>query len=285
MGLRSLPEAMPYAMVALLGLVFGSFLNVCIYRLPRGESIVSPGSHCPRCGQPIAWYDNIPILSYLLLRGRCRRCGARISPLYPLVEGLTGCLVTVAYARLGPTADFVKQAIFIMLLVILIFTDLTARRLPHPVTLLGTAAGIALSFLTPVNDQPVAGLLHRFGYFPPEPIASFLGAVTGGLVGAGLFYGVGEAAYRILHKEALGFGDVMLMLMVGTFLGLPLLLLTILLGSVLGTLIAAPLELVSPRFRHFHWPYGSFLGAAAIYAALGGGSLMDAYLRWAGLAR
>ena len=115
-----------YFIVALLGLAFGSFLNVCIFRLcsDEKESIVTPGSHCRKCGRPIHWYDNIPVLSYLLLRGRCRACGARISPIYPLVEGLTAVIFVIAWTAYGPTARFIKCAIFSMLLIIIIFTDL-----------------------------------------------------------------------------------------------------------------------------------------------------------------
>jgi leader peptidase (prepilin peptidase)/N-methyltransferase len=274
-----------YATLVVFGLAFGSFLNVCISRLPRGESVIAPRSHCPRCGHPIRWYDNVPVLSYLLLRGRCRDCRQPISPIYPLVEILTAGVWVAAYARYGLSPATVKYVLLGMLLLILILTDLTARRIPHPITALGIGLGLLLSFFIPVDNQPLEWLLSRVGVQLGETFSSVLGSLAGALVGGGMFYVVGEVFYILggRRKEYLGFGDVMLMLMVGVFLGVPLTLLTMLLGSLLGTLIAVPLELATRRFRHSPWPYGAFLGAAAIYASLGGQALLEAYLRWSGL--
>jgi leader peptidase (prepilin peptidase) / N-methyltransferase len=273
---------MSLLIVALFGLAFGSFLNVCIYRFPRAESVVAPGSHCPICGHAIRWYDNVPLLSYILLRGRCRDCQARISPLYPLVEGLTAAVFLLDFSLYGLTPVFLKNAVFAMLIIILIFTDLYERRIPHPITLFGMAIGLILSGLIPVDNRPVGWLLRQWQIYPHETLLSIMGALVGALVGGGLFYGVGEAFYHLRHKEGLGFGDVMLMLMVGTFLGPALTLLTILLGSLLGTIVAIPFALASPRFRGYHWPYGTFLGVAAIYASLQGEALLRAYLQWSG---
>ncbi len=273
----------PYVTVGLFGLVFGSFLNVCIVRLPRGESIVTPRSRCPRCGRPVRWYDNIPVVSYLLLSGRCRDCLQPISIIYPTVEILTAVVLVAAYAHDALTPEFVKTAALGMLLIVLIFTDLTERRIPHKVTVLGTGLGLILSLLVPVDSRPIGWVLRRMGVFWEGASLSLLGAVAGALFGAGFFYLVGEVFYRVRHKEGLGFGDVMLMLMIGAFLGVPLTLLTILLGSFLGILIAGPLHLASARFRNYEWPYGSFLGLAAIYASIGGQALLQAYLRVSGL--
>lgn len=275
----------PYAVVGLFGLIFGSFLNVCIARLPRHESIVSPRSHCPRCNHLIRWYDNIPVLSFLLLRGKCRDCREPISPVYPLVEILTGGILAANFAVYGFSQEFVKYGLLGMLLIILVFTDLNERRIPHSVTIFGISLGLILCFFVPVDARPVDWLLRRFGYAPESTALSLLGAIAGAAVGGGLFYAVGEAFYYLggRQKEYLGFGDVMLMFMVGIYLGVPLTLLTILTGSLLGTLIAVPLELASTRFRHSQWPYGTFLGIAAIYASLGGSALLEAYFRWAGL--
>jgi leader peptidase (prepilin peptidase) / N-methyltransferase len=274
----------PYFAVALFGLAFGSFLNVCIFRLPRGESIVSPRSHCPHCGHPIRWYDNVPLLSYLILRGRCRDCSRRISPLYPLVEALTSGLLVATFARYGVTPDFVKAAVLGMLLLVLAFTDLFERRIPHPVTLFGTGVGFLLSFFVPVDSRLLDLALHRLGIFIGGPTSSFLGSLSGAFFGGGFFYAVGEIFYRLRGREGIGFGDVMLMLMIGSFLGIPLTLLTILLGSLLGTVVAGTLYLASSRFRNIEWPYGSFLAAAAIFSILGGKAFLDAYLRWWGIA-
>ena len=272
---------MPYAMVALFGLALGSFLNVCIFRLPLHESVITPRSRCPQCSQPIRWHDNVPVISYLVLRGRCRQCRAPISPIYPLVELLSAGVLLLAFFQYGLSPAFIKYSVFGLLLLILIFTDLRERRLPHAVTILGMGLGLALSFIVPVDPRPLNWILQRLGSFPGTEFLSFAASVAAALLGGGLFYGVAEAFYRLTGMEGLGFGDVMLMLMVGTFLGIPLTLLTILIGSLLGTIVALPFELFSTRFRHHPWPYGSFLGAAALYASLGGNALLDAYLRWA----
>ncbi len=277
------PLSILYLAVGVFGLILGSFLNVCIRRIPQRESIVTPRSHCPRCGRLIRWFDNIPVLSYLLLGGRCRNCHERISLLYPLVEIMTAALLVATLARYGLSPEFVKYSTLEMLLLILVFTDFQERRIPHTVTLLGTGIGLLLSLFIPVNDRPLEWVLARLGFFVESPASSLLEAVSGAIFGGGFFYLVGEAFYRLRHKEGLGFGDVMLMMMVGSYLGISLTLLTILLGSLLGTLIAVPLHLGSRRFRNYEWPYGSFLGTAAIYVSLGGTALLNAYLRWAGL--
>jgi leader peptidase (prepilin peptidase)/N-methyltransferase len=275
----------PYVIVALFGLVFGSFLNVCIARLPKHESIVSPRSRCPRCGHLIRGYDNIPVLSFLILRGRCRDCRASISPIYPMVEILNAGLLVAAFAEYGLSPEFLKAACLGMILLVLIFTDLIDRSIPHSVTLFGMVTGLLMSLVVPVDNRPLELLLNRLGFYPEGAFNSLLGALAGATAGGGLFYAVGEAFYHLSGrtKEYLGFGDVMLMLMAGTFLGMPLTLMTILLGSIAGTMIALPAALARSKLRHYEWPYGTFLGAAAIFASLGGERLLDWYLRWAGL--
>ena len=276
---------MVYIMVTTFGLIFGSFLNVCIVRLPRKESILVPGSHCQHCKHRIRWFDNIPLVSYVLLRGRCRDCHARISPQYAVVEALTALLLIATFRRFGLSPEFVKYAVLVMILIVLIFTDLRQRRIPHAVTVFGISLGVVFSFFIPVDNRPIGWLAERMGLFLPGVLLSVLGAIWGALVGGGLFYVVGEAFYILggRTKEYLGFGDVMLMLMVGTFLGIPLTLLTILLGSLAGSIVALSITLAAPRFRDYHWPYGTFLGVAAIYAALDGARLVEAYLRWSGM--
>jgi leader peptidase (prepilin peptidase) / N-methyltransferase len=277
---------LPYLVVAAFGLIFGSFLNVCIVRLPKHESIIIPRSHCPRCNRPIQWYDNIPVASYLILRGQCRHCHEKISFIYPLVEILTAVLLVATLAKYEVTPEFIKYALLGMLLLVLIFTDLIGRIIPHAVTIFGMGAGLLLSLIVLGDTRPLGWVLGLLGINPGGPIGSLLGAVAGALVGGGLFYAVGEVFYHFSGKtkEYIGFGDVMLMLMVGTFLGVPLTLMTILLGSLAGTFLAVPVTLASPRFRNYEWPYGTFLGAAALFASLGGQTLLDWYLRWTGLA-
>ncbi len=269
----------------LLGLVFGSFLNVCIARLPNHESIVRPGSHCPQCGHAIRWYDNIPVLSYLILRGKCRDCGHPISPVYPLIEVLTAILWLLALHVWGPNPEFIKATILGMLLLVLISTDLIDRKIPHAVTLFGMVVGFLLSLWVPVDDRIFDWVFRLVGIDLEGPISSLTGAITGALFGGGLLYGVAWLFTKFgdPEKEYLGFGDVMLMLMIGTFLGLPLTYLTILIGSFLGTLVALPLNVLIKRFRNYQWPYGSFLGLAGIFASLGGPTLLASYLRWSRL--
>ena len=272
----------PYFCAAVFGLIFGSFLNVCIARLPKHESIVSPRSHCPRCGRPIRWFDNIPVLSFLILRGRCRDCREKISFIYPLVEILNAGLLVAAFAEYGLSPEFLKAVCLGMLLLVLIFTDLIDRSIPHAVTLFGMVTGLLMSLVVPVDDRPLELLLNLLGFYPEGSFNSLLGAVAGG----GLFYAVGEAFYHLSGrtKEYLGFGDVMLMLMAGTFLGMPLTLMTILLGSLMGSGIAVSFVVFNPQeYRNYEWPYGSFLGAAAIFAGLGGDRLLEWYLHWSGL--
>ncbi|MGE5325433.1 MAG: prepilin peptidase [Deltaproteobacteria bacterium] len=274
----------PYLVWTAFGLVFGSFLNVCIARLPKGESIVTPRSRCPKCGHMIRWYDNIPVLSYVLLGGRCRDCRTSISPIYPLVEILTAVIWVAGFARYQLSPEFIKVTILNMLLLIVIVTDIVERVIPHAATISGMIAGVFFAFAVPVDARPVGWILERAGFFPGETTLSILGGLAGALVGGGLFYAVGEAFYRLSGKtkEYLGFGDVMLMLMVGIFLGPLLTLATILFGSLGGTLIALPLNL-SARFRGYQWPYGTFLGAAAIVVSLWGEPMLEAYFRWSGI--
>jgi leader peptidase (prepilin peptidase) / N-methyltransferase len=280
-----LPASVEYALAALFGLVFGSFLNVCIVRLPSHESIVRPRSHCPKCLKPIMWYDNIPVLSYLILGGRCRFCRERISPLYPIVEVLTAAIFVLALADTSEPLGFAKDAIFGMLMVVLIFTDFNERIIPHSVTIFGIVVGLVFSLLVPVNDTLIEWLVGRGGLVLPGPLSSLVGALAGGIFGGGLLYGVASALKHVRNpsKEYLGFGDVMLMLVIGVFWGIPLTYLTILLGSLAGTLVALLFILLNKSFRDYQWPYGSFLGAAAIFASLGGSALLTAYQHWAGL--
>ncbi len=277
--------ALLYILVGLFGLCFGSFLNVCISRLPRGESIVLPRSHCPRCHHAIRWYDNIPLISYVVLGGHCRDCRERISPLYPAVEALTALIMILTFHVYGLGPEFIKYALFGMLLIVLIFTDLLDRRIPQAITVFGISLGLVFSIIIPVDDRPLGWVLRYWDIYPSGTVLSVAGAVAGALVGGGLFYAVGEAFYHLggKQKEYVGFGDVMLMLMVGTFLGMPLTLMTILLASLGGSVLGLGAIVINSRFREYQWPYGTFLGIAAIYAGLHGTWLLDAYLRWSGI--
>jgi leader peptidase (prepilin peptidase)/N-methyltransferase len=275
-----------YVLLGLFGLCCGSFLNVCISRLPKGESIVRPRSHCPKCNHAIRWYDNIPVLSYLILRGECRDCQNRISPLYPFVESLTALVLILTFFIYGVSPAFLKYSVLGMMLIVLIFTDLLDRRIPHAVTIFGILVGLIFSYFIPVDDRPIGWILRHWDIYIDGCPASIAGAVAGALSGGGLFYAVGEAFYHFggKQKEFLGFGDVMLMLMVGTFFGVPLTLMTILLGSFGGSVIALVMSAIDSRYRGYAWPFGTFLGVAAIYAALNGNWLLNGYLRVSGMA-
>ena len=222
----------------LFGMVIGSFLNVCIARIPEGLSIVAPGSRCPRCQTPIKPYDNIPVLAWIWLGGKCRACGLPISVVYPLVELTTGLLFVACYWEFGTTQTAVKWLFFTCLIIILTVTDLLIRILPDVVNWPGMAAGLFFSAVVPPNDGTAswfsATFLHRL---PPRGVAGFLDGVLGALFGSLLLWGT-AAAYKALRgREGMGLGDAKMMAMVGAFLGAKGAFLTILLGTLMGTIV------------------------------------------------
>ncbi len=294
--------------IFLLGLAFGSFLNVCIYRLPRELSIVRPRSACPRCGTPIRARDNIPVLSWLLLRGRCRGCHAAISPRYLVVELLTALLFLACYAQFGLALATAKFCVFAALLLALIFTDAETKLLPDNLTLPGLAAGLVFSLAVPVNDL-AARLAPGLVPLADEPeawrVLSLVDALLGALIGASFIYGVGMLYKLARHIEGMGFGDVKLMAMIGAFLGVKLTIFTIFGGSLLGSAFGLGTMLwvwvkrtrrrmtrnresaaVARRrawqsarivYRHYEMPFGVFLGSMAILAFFFGSSLLAWY--------
>jgi leader peptidase (prepilin peptidase)/N-methyltransferase len=262
-----------------LGLMVGSFLNVCIYRIPRGESIVLPSSHCPHCGSDIRAYDNIPVLSFLLLAGKCRTCGKGISWQYPAIELLTAFLFSITVVKVGPESRALVFWAFFSALVVLILIDLKERILPNVITLPGVLAGLACSLISPVEDGTAKGLLSLFGWAVPNPrFNSFLDSIIGALVCGGFLWLVAEAYFRIRKIEGLGFGDIKLMGMVGAFLGVKLALFTIMLGSFLGAIIGFAFIRLTGKDSRYELPFGSFLGVAAIVAALWGREVIQWYL-------
>jgi leader peptidase (prepilin peptidase)/N-methyltransferase len=263
----------------LFGLIIGSFLNVVIYRVPRGESIVRPRSHCPGCARQIDWYDNIPLLSYVLLRGRCRHCRAPISPRYFVVELLTGMVFATLAAVLGPGPLFMKYAVFAALMIALMVIDLNERLLPDVLTFPGMAVGLAFAPFVPIDDGSIHVLARLFGHVDlPLRLASLGDALLGGLLAAGLLWFLREAFWRLRHREGLGFGDVKLMALVGFFLGLKLSLLTIFLGSLAGSLIGGGYMMLSGKDRRYELPFGTFLGVMALFCALWGRGIVQWYL-------
>ncbi|MCL6480800.1 MAG: prepilin peptidase [Firmicutes bacterium] len=269
--------------VFVLGLVVGSFLNVCIYRLPRGESVVRPRSRCPACGVQIRARDNLPVVSYLLLGGRCRHCRAVISPLYPAVELLTGLLFVACYGAFGATVAGAKWMAFAALLVVLFFADLRERILPDAVNYTGLAIGLGFSFFSGPDDGTALWLSRKlFAMPPPDPVLAFADALAGAALGGGMLWLVGEGYFRLRGREGMGLGDVKMMLMVGAFLGAKLTLLAILLGSLGGSVLGLLYILVWRKGSNYELPFGSFLAGAALVTVFFGAPVIAWYQRVAG---
>jgi len=278
-----MPETLLWLLVAGLGGCVGSFLNVCIHRLPRRASIVTPRSACPRCGSGIAWFDNIPLVSWLILRGRCRRCGGSISMRYPLVEVATMLLFLLLFHARGATPAFLVQALFGASLIALILIDAEHQILPNAITLPGIAVGLLVS---PWRD---GGDPFRTG----EAFTSFRDAAAAAAIGYAIPWSV-NLAYRIWQmargvpaaqrEDGIGQGDFKLLAMIGAFLGLRLLLFCLFFGALSGAIFG----LAMIRFAGYGWksklPYGVFLGGAALLSLFVGEPWIAWYLRLAGVA-
>jgi leader peptidase (prepilin peptidase) / N-methyltransferase len=300
------------AAIFALGLCFGSFLNVCIYRLPRGKSVVAPRSACPHCGNLIPLYHNVPVLSWLILRGKCSSCKQPISPRYLVIELLTAALFLTCYLHFGLSLAMLKCAVLGFLLLGLIFTDAETKLLPDAMTLPGLVIGVGLSLLVPVND-----LASRImpGLVSPAMLGeiswrlwSLSDSLLGAAVGASFLYGAAAIYLRARGVEGMGFGDVKLMAMIGAFLGTKLTVLTIFAASLAGSLFGLSTVLAvwikrrrriavrgnstiearrrawhSARMvlRYYEMPFGVFLGSMALLSFLFGNRLMQWY--WSGL--
>ncbi len=274
---------MTSAFVFLYGIVVGSFLNVCIHRLPRQESVVRPRSRCPQCGKAIAAYDNIPLLSYLLLRGRCRHCRAPIPPLYFFVELASGLLALFLYSLFGLTLAFAKAATLGAMLLALAVTDWQTRLLPDRVTFPGMAIGLVFSLFVPVEDGSGLFLTRLAGLSrAPLWLHSLIDSIFGALLAAGLLYALREIYFRLRGCEGMGVGDVKMMAMVGFFLGPKLALLTIFLGSTAGAVLGLAFIAASGKSSRYELPFGSFLGAAALVTTVWGRAMLDWYLGYFG---
>ncbi len=256
---------MPEAVLALLaGLLVGSFLNVCIWRLPREQSVIRPRSFCPHCEAPIAWYDNIPVLSYLLLGGRCRHCRTHIPARYPVVELLTGAVFFFTVLPLGVSLASLKLCLFAALLIGLAFCDLEARILPDEMTLGGAVAGLVLSTLEPFDFTFVQLFLPDWN---PRTLSLFE-SLLGAALGAGLLWFTGAVYRRVRGREGLGYGDIKMLAMIGTFMGLRGALQTLIVGSLIGSVIG----LIYIRAAHkdyatYELPFGTFLAFTALALA------------------
>jgi leader peptidase (prepilin peptidase)/N-methyltransferase len=291
-----------------LGLAFGSFLNVCIYRLPRDLSVVRPGSACPACHQAIPFYDNIPVLSWLVLGGRCRHCKTRITPRYLVVELLTGALFLACYAHFGLTLATLKCCSFGFLLLGLIFTDAETQLLPDKMTLPGLVLGLLFSLVVPVNDlasQLLPGLISLpVSSDVSAHLLSLVDALLGTVVGASFVYGAGAIYLRARGVEGMGFGDVKLMAMIGAFLGFKLTIFTLFAASIAGSIVGISTVFVvwvkrtrrgmtrrhetacearrrawgsaAIALRRHQMPFGVFLGSMAMLAFFFG----NRFLHW-----
>ncbi len=250
------------------GLIIGSFLNVCISRLPQDYSVVTPRSHCPRCGATIAWYDNIPLLSFLLLLGRCRACRAPISLRYPLVEFSTGLLFFWAWQRTGGGWAGVKWCLFAAIVVELIFSDAESRILPDEFTLGGIFAGLALAAVVPVPEGLIAWIWRLQAPQSSPALESFIHSCAAAALLAGGLWLMGFAYQRVRGREGLGLGDVKMTAFLGAFLGLETGLLALMAGSLLGTVLGLIwIKARGADAGSYELPFGSFLGVGAILAA------------------
>ncbi|MGA8878934.1 MAG: prepilin peptidase [Candidatus Korobacteraceae bacterium] len=277
------------------GLAFGSFLNVCISRIPSDESVVRPRSHCRSCGAPINWRDNIPLLSWIMLRGRCRQCSARVSLRYPAVELLTALIFLACYLSFGSSLLTLKFCVFGFLLIGLIFMDAETGLLPREFNYSGIVLGLVFSWFVPTDFSLTAIVLRAYGWHTHNAhLISLLDSIAGGLIGAGFFFLAWALYYLVRHKHGLGFGDIALMAMSGTFLGAKLVLLVIffapLLGLVWAIILLVRVKLKSPSedqaaphdetpFLSREMPFGVVIGACSLAVVFVGQAVFKWYLR------
>ena len=240
-----------------LGLAVGSFLNVVIYRLPRGGSVVHPPSRCPNCQYQLRWYDNVPLLSWAFLRGRCRKCRTPISVRYPIVELLTMAVFMLHLWLFGWTALMLVRLVFACALIALFAIDLEHHLLPNAITLPGIVAGLVANLFVPPGLKD---------------------AIIGTLLGGGVLWAIGEAYYRYAGQEGMGGGDVKMLAMVGAFLGWKLVLVTLVLSSIAGSLIGLLVIAIRRGGMKYALPYGTFLALGALAASLAGDQLVAWYV-------
>src|SRR5688572_23562085 len=239
---------------AVLGLIVGSFLNVCIHRLPLRESIVWPASRCPSCRAELHPSDNIPVISYLILKGRCRSCGQPISIQYPIIELVTGMVFLAAFLMFEPPVLY-QRLLFACAMIVLFVIDLEHRILPDVITLPGIVLGFVFSL-----------------FMPPGWLSSLIGLVLGG----GSLWLIGELYFRVRHEEGMGFGDVKMLAMIGAFVGWKLMLLTLVLSSFLGSIVGVAMIAFNRGDMKYALPFGTFLALGAVVAATVG----DRIVRW-----
>lgn len=242
----------------IFGAIVGSFLNVCIYRLPRSESIITPGSHCPHCGNPIRFYDNIPWVSYLLLKGKCRHCKNTISLQYPLIEGVTALSSFLLFVKFGPSGSYLFYFCFISALIVITLIDLHHQIIPDVISLPGIGIGLLASFILP----------HL----------TFLNSLIGVLLGGGSLFLVATLYQWLFKREGLGGGDVKLLAMIGAFLGWKAVILTILLSSLIGSITGMIIMVAKGKDFKYAIPFGPFLSLGAVISFFYGEKIITWYL-------
>jgi leader peptidase (prepilin peptidase)/N-methyltransferase len=248
--------------IFLFGTIIGSFLNVCIYRIPAGQSVISPASRCPKCGAAIRWYQNVPVISYLLLRGRCAGCKTRISLRYPLIEALTGLLFVWVWLAFGWQVATPLYWVFVAALVVITFIDLDHQIIPDVISLPGIVVGFLAALAIP--------------WLP------WLDSLLGILLGGGSLFLVAAVYQRLTGQEGMGGGDVKLLAMIGAFLGWKAVLPVIFLGSLAGSLVGVPLMLIKRSDGKLAIPFGPFLALGAVICLLWGRQLFDWYIGFFG---
>jgi len=246
----------------IFGALIGSFLNVCIFRLPKEESIVWPGSHCTHCNNPIKYYDNIPLVSYLLLKGRCRSCKGSISAQYPLVEGITALASLILFMRFGPSLSYLFYFAFVAALIVITVIDLYHQIIPDLISIPGIGVGLLASLIIPQIN--------------------FLDSLIGVLLGGGSLFVVATLYQWLFKREGMGGGDVKLLAMIGAFLGWKAVILTILLGSLIGSITGIIIVVLKGKDFKYAIPFGPFLSLGAVIALFYQNEIITWYLQYKG---
>jgi leader peptidase (prepilin peptidase)/N-methyltransferase len=258
---------MLHFVIFIFGAIVGSFLNVCIIRIPKDESVISPPSHCPKCKVPITFYDNIPLISYLVLRGRCRTCGERISPRYFVVELLTAVFALALFDRFGFGISFLASFLFVGALIVISFIDLDVRIVPDMISLPGIVVGVVFSLIGYFVIKNESTIL-------PSPVSSILGVLAGG----GFLLITAWAYEKITGVEGMGGGDIKLLAMIGAFLGWPSIPVTLFFASLVGSVVGIGCMVATGAGRRLALPFAPFLCAGAILFIFFGEDLIQFYM-------
>jgi leader peptidase (prepilin peptidase)/N-methyltransferase len=247
-------ETMTGSAIFVFGCIIGSFINVCIYRIPKSISIIRPGSACPSCKTPIKWYDNIPLISFILLKGKCRQCNATISARYPVVEVLTGFYFLLLYFKFGLSLELPVHMLFGGVLILVSFIDLELQIIPDILSLGGLGAGFILSFL-------------RSGF-------SYMDAIYGIFLGGGILFAIAMGYKLVAKREGMGGGDIKLLAMIGAFCGIKGVIFSLMSGSLMGTVVGIPLMLIKREGTRYAIPFGPFLSLGALIYVFAGEAII-----------